>query len=69
MREHDFEQIQIHFSLKTGEKEKVVVSSVGPVENGGRGVEVYSSVPKAIVKTVVYTTSAKKSFPWSDNYY
>ena len=66
--DHDYEQIQIHFSLKTGEKEKVIVSSVGPVENAGHGVEVYSSVPKAIVKTVVYTTSAKKSFPWGGDF-
>ena len=66
--DHDYEQIQIHFSLKTGEKKKVVVSSVGPVENAGHGVEVYSSVPKAKVKTVVYATSPKKSFPWGGDF-
>ena len=66
--DHDYEQIQVHFSLKTGEKEKVVVSSVGPVENAGHGVEVYSSVPKAKVKTVVYSTSPKKAFPWGGDF-
>src|SRR4030065_147234 len=66
--DHDYEQIQIHFSLKTGEKEKVVVYSVRTLVNGGHGVEVYSSVPRAIVKTVVYTTSPNKTFPWGGNY-
>jgi len=66
--DHDYEQIQIHFNLKTGKKEKVVVSSVGPVENAGHGVEVYSSTPKATAKTVAYSTSPKKSFPWGGDF-
>ena len=28
--DHDYEQIQLHFNLKTGKKEKVIISSVGP---------------------------------------
>jgi hypothetical protein len=62
--DHDYEQIQIHFNLKTGKKEKIVVSSVGPLENAGHGVEVYSHVPKAAVRAVEYITSSKKFFPW-----
>ena len=62
--DHDYEQIQVHFNLETGEKEKIVVSSVGPVENAGHGIEVYSHVPKAAVRAVEYTTSSKKTFPW-----
>jgi hypothetical protein len=62
--DHDYEQIQIHFNLLTGNKEKIVVSSVGPVENGGHGMEVFSYVDKAAVKTVVYSTSPEKQFPW-----
>ena len=62
--DHDYEQIQVHFNIKTGEKEKVVVSSVGPVEYAGHGVEVYSHIPKAEVREVEYTTSPKGSFPW-----
>ena len=62
--DHDYEQIQVHFNLKTGKKERIVVSSVGPVENAGHGVEVFSQVSKAKVRTVLYTTSSKKFFPW-----
>lgn len=61
---HDYEQIQVHFNMKTGEKEKVVVSSVGPVEYAGHGVEVYSHIAKAEVRDIEYTTSPKGSFPW-----
>ncbi len=62
--DHDYEQIQIHFSLKTGKIEKVIVSSVGPPENAGHGVEVFSHVLEAKVRTVLYSTSAKEFFPW-----
>jgi len=62
--DHDYEQIQVHFNLINGEKEKVIVSSVGPVENAGHGVEVYSDVAQAEARTVEYTTSSGKSFPW-----
>jgi hypothetical protein len=62
--DHDYEQIQIHFNLKTGLKEKVVVSSSGPIEHGGHGVEVYSNTTITSVKTVIYTTSPKEFFPW-----
>lgn len=62
--DHDYEQIQIHFNIKTGEREKVIISSIGPVEYAGHGVEVYSHIFKAKVKDVEYTTSPKKWFPW-----
>jgi hypothetical protein len=62
--DHDYEQIQIHFNLTIGEAEKIIVSSVGPIENAGHGVEVYSYIPRAGVKSVIYTTSMKNHFPW-----
>jgi len=62
--DHDYEQIQIHFNVKTGEKEKIVVSSVGPIEYAGHGVEVYSHTSKAEVRDVEYTTSPRGPFPW-----
>ena len=66
--DHDYEQIQVHFNLQTGEKEKIVISSVGPVENAGHGVEVYSQIPKAVARTVEYITSTKKFFPWGGKF-
>ena len=65
--DHDYEQIQVHFNLQTGKKEKIVISSVGPVINAGHGVEIFSYIPKAKVKTVEYLTSIKKFFPWGGN--
>jgi len=62
--DHDYEQIQIHFNMVTGEKEKVIVSSVGPVDYAGHGIEVYSHITKAKVRNVDYTTSPKGYFPW-----
>lgn len=62
--DHDYEQIQIHFNMVTGEKEKVIVSSVGPVECAGHGIEVYSHIARAEVRNVEYTTSPKGPFPW-----
>lgn len=62
--EHDYEQVQIHFSIEEGEIERVVVSSAGPVESGGHGVEIYSRIKKARVRSVEYTTSPKPAFPW-----
>jgi hypothetical protein len=62
--DHDYEQIQVHFNLENGEKEKIVVSSVGPVENAGHGIEIYYHLPKAAVRAVEYTTSSEKTFPW-----
>lgn len=62
--DHDYEQIQVHLSIKTGKKEKIIVSSVGPVKCAGHGIEVYSNIPKAEVREVCYTTSPRKSFPW-----
>lgn len=61
--EHDYEQVQIHFDLKTGQKCRVVVSSVGPVRHAGHGVEVYSD-SRPVARDVVYTTSASEHFPW-----
>jgi len=66
--DHDYEQVQVHFNLKTGLLDKVVVSSTGPIENGGHGVEVYSAVALASVRTVVFTTSSNKAFPWGGKY-
>ena len=62
--DHDYEQVQVHFDLSSSSVEKVVVSSTGPIENGGHGVEVFSNVSKASFKTVVYTTASSKSYPW-----
>jgi len=61
--DHDYEQIQVQFDLKTGEK-KYVVSSVGPVESAGHGIEIYKKVPKATFKNIEYRTSPKPFFPW-----
>lgn len=62
--DHDYEQIQLHFNLKTGKKEKVIISSVGPAAYAGHGVEVYRSIAKASARDVAYTTSSGKWFPW-----
>ncbi|MBO3802773.1 MAG: hypothetical protein JTT11_02700, partial [Candidatus Brockarchaeota archaeon] len=62
--DHDYEQVQIHFDLATGRKERVVVSSIGSVEHGGHGVEVYSEVGEAKARNVEYETSPKGPFPW-----
>ena len=61
--DHDYEQIQIQFDLKTGEK-KYVVSSVGPIDSAGHGIEIYKNVPKATFKNIEYRTSPKPFFPW-----
>ena len=66
--DHDYEEIQIHFDLATGGMDKVVVSSTGPIENGGHGVEVFSNVSEAKFKTVLYTTSSDKAYPWGGKY-
>ena len=66
--DHDYEQIQIHFNMKTGKKEKVVVSSGGPVEHAGHGVEVFSHISRAEVKAVEYITSPKGLFPWGGDH-
>lgn len=62
--DHDYEQIQVQFDLQTERIEKVVVSSVGPVEYAGHGIEVYRDVAQASVKDIDYITSSKKFFPW-----
>ncbi|MCW3995802.1 MAG: hypothetical protein NWE98_06600 [Candidatus Bathyarchaeota archaeon] len=62
--DHDYEQIQVHFNLQAGKKDRVVISSTGPIENGGHGVEVYSDVSSASFRTIVYRTAGKESFPW-----
>jgi hypothetical protein len=66
--DHDYEQIQIHFNLATGVMDKVVVSSTGPIENGGHGVEVFSNVSEAKFRTVLYMTSSDKTYPWGGKY-
>jgi hypothetical protein len=62
--DHDYEQIQIHVDLRSGEVERVVVSSVGPFEHGGHGVEVYGRYEKADYRDVQYVTSPMDFFPW-----
>jgi hypothetical protein len=62
--DHDYEQIQVHVDLEKGEVEKVVVSSTGPIENGGHGVEVYSDVLAPAARSIVYWTASDDSFPW-----
>lgn len=59
--DHDYEQIQIHFDLKAGRKEKIIISSVGPAAYAGHG-EVYRRIVKAVAKDVAYTTSSEKFF-------
>ncbi len=61
--DHDYEQIQIQFNLKTGAK-KYIISSVGPVDCAGHGVEVFEDVPAASFENLEYVTSPKKYFPW-----
>lgn len=62
--DHDYEQIQVHFDMKTGKKERIVVSSVGSIEHAGHGVEVYSDIHGAKARDVKYATSPEDHFPW-----
>jgi len=66
--DHDYEQLQVHFNTETGAKERVIVSSVGPVEHAGHGIEVYSHVATPEVRDVEYTTSPKGPFPWGGDH-
>lgn len=66
--DHDYEQIQVHFDLRTGSKEKIIVSSVGPIEHAGHGIEVFSSISKAEFRDVEYITSPKGQFPWGEDH-
>jgi hypothetical protein len=65
--DHDYEQLQIHFDLGTASVDKVVLSSVGPPECAGHGVEVYGNFANARSRIVHYSTSPKKFFPWGGN--
>ena len=58
--DHDYEQIQIQFDLKTGKK-KYIVSSVGPVDYAGHGVEIYTGIPKATFQNTEYKPHRKNS--------
>ena len=62
--EHDYEQLQVHFDMEAGRLDKVAVSSVGPTECAGHGVEVYSRVDNATSRMVHFVTSPKEQFPW-----
>lgn len=62
--DHDYEQIQVHLDASSEEVERVVVSSIGSVENGGHGVEIYEHVPKAKAENLEYSTSPVDRFPW-----
>jgi hypothetical protein len=66
--DHDYEQIQVHFDLRTGSKEKIIVSSVGPIEHAGHGIEVFSGISKAEFRDVEYVTSPKGQFPWGEDH-
>ncbi|MBO3753609.1 MAG: hypothetical protein FGF53_01820 [Candidatus Brockarchaeota archaeon] len=61
---HDYEQLQIHFDAAAGTMEKVIVSSTGPMEHGGHGVEVFSKTREAKSRRVEYVTSPQGKFPW-----
>ena len=62
--DHDYEQIQAHFDMIIGKIEMVVVSSVGSLEHGGHGVEVFSKIHRAEKRDIEYRTSPKGRFPW-----
>ncbi len=66
--DHDYEQIQVQLDLRTGKRDQIVISSVGPVEFAGHGIEVYTNVIEATVYDVEYTTSPKKFFPWGGDF-
>lgn len=66
--DHDYEQIQVHFDLRTGSKEKIIVSSVGPIEHAGHGIEIFSDISKAQFRDVKYITSPKGQFPWGGDH-
>jgi len=61
---HDYEQIQIHFDTGVGTMEKVIISSVGSIEHGGHGVEVFSKTSEVKRRDVEYVTSPQVQFPW-----
>jgi len=67
--DHDYEPIHLHFNLETGEMEKVVISSVGPVQYAGHGVEVYSHTTQITRRPVEGQTFSKESFPWGQHRY
>jgi hypothetical protein len=64
--DHDYEQIQIQFDLKTGKK-RFIISSVGPIECAGHGIELYTDAPTANFRNIEYITSPKPFFPWGGN--
>ena len=54
--EHDYEQLQVHFDMEAGRLDKVAVSSVGPPDCAGHGVEVYSRVSDTTSRMVHFVT-------------
>ena len=62
--DHDYEQIHVHIDAALGRVEKIVVSSVGPMDCGGHGVEIYAETQKSRVDDIGYTTSPMRMFPW-----
>lgn len=62
--DHDYEQIQVHFNFNTGKVNKVVISSIGPIECGGHGVEVYIKDSGFRTYGINYRTSPRTFFPW-----
>ncbi len=66
---HDYEQIQIHFGLKQGNLERVVLASAGPSTYGGHGVEIYRNTQKVRSGTIRSKTSGFEAFPWGSHNY
>ncbi|UCH57181.1 MAG: hypothetical protein JSV18_07570 [Candidatus Bathyarchaeota archaeon] len=66
--DHDYEQIQIHFDAQASRMQRVIVSSVGPVDCAGHGVEVYSGVTAPEARRVNYSTSPKGPYPWGGSH-
>jgi hypothetical protein len=62
--DHDYEQIQLQFNLISQTIDKIIISSVGPIENAGHGVEVFHTVSSVRVRTIPYITSSNRFFPW-----
>ncbi len=67
--DHDYEQIQIHFSLQDRNLTRVVIAAAGPPRYGGHGVEVYRHVKQVRAEAVRRKTASFESFPWGRHNY
>jgi hypothetical protein len=66
---HDYEQIQIHFDITSGEMTRVVLASEGPPIYGGHGVEIYSSRNNVWSGEMRTHTASVNSYPWGRHLY